>query len=92
MTGAEPAPETLFFYNLRRWTKSKNVVLTGKYNFGLRDLGLNTFCAFHTKSNLRLLLQFLKIIQYLVNGTFLWRIQYWSSVSEVGTILIHIAF
>jgi hypothetical protein len=28
MTGAEPAPETLCFYNLWRWTKSKNVVLS----------------------------------------------------------------
>jgi hypothetical protein len=28
MTGAELAPETLCFYNLWRWTKSKNVVLS----------------------------------------------------------------
>jgi hypothetical protein len=28
MTGAEPAPETLCFYNLRRWKESKNVVLS----------------------------------------------------------------
>jgi hypothetical protein len=28
MTGAEPAPETLCFYNLRRWTKSKIVFLS----------------------------------------------------------------
>jgi hypothetical protein len=27
-TRAEPAPETLYFYNLRRRTKSKNVVLS----------------------------------------------------------------
>jgi hypothetical protein len=31
MTGAEPAPETLCFYNLRRWTKSKNVVLSSRH-------------------------------------------------------------
>jgi hypothetical protein len=30
MTGAEPVPETLCFYNLWRWKKSKNVVLSRK--------------------------------------------------------------
>jgi hypothetical protein len=41
MTGAEPAPDTLCLYNLWRWTKSKNVVLSSTIHHRQNPLELN---------------------------------------------------
>jgi hypothetical protein len=95
MTRAEPAPETLCFYNLWRWTKYKNMVLSSTIHHRQNPLELNCqHCHNHeiyyteksNKPNKKSYYPpspYLTYNKYVMCMTFMYTSMEWGNVSEL---------